>query len=89
MNIKFQKHYVTNGEKKARVNYSHFNLVSTGEACVTLYAKSYEDGKALSDILNDAYENNTDSMTDYFELGRARILATSPLYREALKRCAA
>lgn len=87
--IRFQKHFVTNGAIKARVSYSQFNMASTGQPCVTLYAKSYDDGRALAEILNDEYENNTDSQTDYFELGRARILSNSPLYAAAAMRCAA
>jgi hypothetical protein len=81
--IKFHKHYVTNGTTKARVHYSAFRMVTTGQDCVTLYAKSYDDGRKLGAILADGYENNTDTMTDYFEKGRARILAGQPLYEAA------
>lgn len=87
--VKFQKHYVTNGTAKARVTYSAFRMVTTGQECVTLYAKRHQDGDALFEILGDSYENDTDSMTDYFEKGRARILAGTPLYEQALARCAA
>lgn len=86
--IKFQKHYVTNGAIKARVHYSAFRMTTTGQDCVTLYAKSYEDGNALCDIMPNEYENNTDIHTDYSEKGRVRILSTSPLYAAALARCA-
>lgn len=87
--IKFQKHYVTNGAIKARVHYSAFRMVTTGQQCVTLYAKTYDDGRALAEVLADGYENNNDLMTDYFEKGRARIVEGSPLYAAALARCAA
>ena len=86
-NIKFQKHYVTNGSVKARVHYSAFRMVTTGQQCVTLYAKNYADGNLLSEIFSDGYENNTDTMTDYFEKGRVRILADHPLYEQAIARC--
>lgn len=84
--VKFQKHYVTNGQIKARVHYSAFKMTTTGQDCVTLYAKSFDDGRKLAEIFVDGYENNTDSMTDYFEKGRVRILAGESLYEAALAR---
>ncbi len=86
-NIKFMKHYVTDGTLKARVHYSAFKMVSTGADCVTLYAKDYADGRVLSQIIENGYENDTDSQSDYFEKGRVRILTDSPLYAPALARC--
>lgn len=85
--IKFMKHYVTNGELKARVHYSDATLIS-GEVCVTLYAKDFKSGHALGQMFDDEYENNTDMMTDYFEKGRVRIPQNSPLYAAAKARCA-
>jgi hypothetical protein len=84
--VKFQKHYVTNGTVKARVHYSAFRMTTTGQDCVTLYAKDHAAGSNLAAILGDVYENNTDTMTDYFETGRCRILAGHPLYAAALAR---
>ena len=88
-NIRFMKHYVINGTHKARVHYSAFRMTTTGQDCVTLYAKRYEDGRILDQIFADGYENNTDMMTDYFEKGRVRILAGTPLYAAALARAVA
>ena len=82
--VRFLKHYVTNGIKKARVHYSAFAMNSTGQKCVTLYAKGYEDGAALAEILPQGFEDNTDIMTDYFEKGRARIIEGDALYPAAL-----
>ena len=87
MVIKFKKYYVTDGKIKARIHYSAFQMITTGQDCVTLYAKSHADGQALAKILSEGYENNTDTQTDYFEKGRVRILADSPLYAAALSRC--
>lgn len=87
MEIKFQKHYVTNGKIKARVSYSAYQMVTTGKDCVTLYAKSHKDGSALAEIIPAEFEDNSDIQTDYFEKGRVRILADSPLYAAALSRC--
>ncbi len=89
MTIKFMKHYVTNGTIKARVFYSAHQMVSTGEDCVTLYAKNWREGRELAQILGEVYENNTDIMSDYFEDGRARIKAGHPLYAAALQRAQA
>lgn len=84
-NIRFMKHYVTNGTHKARVHYSAFRMTTTGQDCVTLYAKDYSDD--LCKVFGaGAYENNTDMMTDYFEKGRVRILPDSPLYSAAYAR---
>lgn len=86
--IRFLKHSVTNGATKARIHYSAFRMVTTGQDCVTLYAKSFDDGRKLAQIFDAGYENDTDSQTDYFEKGRVRILAGQPLY-EAAKQLAA
>lgn len=84
--IKLMKHYVTNGTIKARVSYSRATL-NNGRDCVTLYAKDYsgEIGRIFS---GDNYENNTDTMTDYFEKGRVRIYADNPLWAAACARAA-
>ena len=94
--IKFQKYYVTNGAHKARVFYSHGQIyaspqdVALGAAgslleCVTLYAKDYD--RTLGKIFGARYENQTDSMTDYFDAGHVRIFPGEPLYQAALARC--
>lgn len=84
MEIKFKKHYVTNGTEKARVWYSA-GILNNGKAAVTLYAKSYEDGDKLQNILPETYEDNSDVCSDYMEKGRARIYEGSPLYAAALE----
>ena len=78
--IKFNKYCVTNGTTKARVNYSLDNRFD-GRKCVTLYAKDY-DGR-LGIILADSYKNDTDSMTDYFDQGRAVLFEDHALYSAA------
>lgn len=85
--VKFQKHYVTNGTVKARVHYSAFTMASTGQDCVTLYAKTHGDGRKLAEIIEEGFEDNTDLMTDYFEKGRVRIIKGSEHYAAALERC--
>ena len=81
--IKFQKHYVTNGQAKARVFYSLDNRVD-GKSCVTLYAKDY--GHALGAVLGGAYSNDTDSQSDYFDQGKAVLFVGHPLYAAARQR---
>ncbi len=81
--ITCKKHYITNGTIKARVFYSAHQMASTGANVVTLYAKSFEDGDKLAEIL-DTYENESDVLSDYMEKGRARIFETNPLYQQAL-----
>lgn len=84
--LKFNKFAITNGGEKARVSYSAFRMVSTGQDCVTIYAKDFESGRKLGRWFND-YENNSDSQTDYFEKGRVRLIAGTELYEAALARC--
>jgi len=84
MAIQFHKHYITDGTTKARVHYSAYNMTSTGQACVVLYAKSFDDGNKLAEILPIEYENESDMQSDYMEKGRARILNTNPLYDAAM-----
>lgn len=79
------KHYVTNGEIKVRVHYSHFVHGSLGVPCVTLYAKDYS--RNLRDIFPDTYKNNSDILTDYFEKDRVRFFEGDPHYKDALARC--
>lgn len=81
--LKFQKFYVTDGERKARVWYSLDNRTD-GRKCVTIYAKEY--GSKLGCIIADGYENNTDTQTDYFEKGRVRLFEDHPLYAAARAR---
>lgn len=87
--IKFNKHNVTNGTTKARVHYSAHIHTSTGKNCVTLYAKSYEDGNKLAEIIPSTYENESDMRSDYSEKGRARIFEGTELYAEAYARATA
>ncbi|MCK4891533.1 MAG: hypothetical protein KAS78_02580 [Candidatus Pacebacteria bacterium] len=80
--IKFNKFNVTDTEtkKKARVMYSLDNRID-GRKCVTLYAKDY--GSNLSTIISDAYKNDTDISTDYFEQGKVVLFEDHPLYNKA------
>jgi hypothetical protein len=83
--IKFQKFYVTNGVEKARVHYSLDNRVD-GKKAVTVYAKDY--GHALGRVFADAanYQNDTDTMTDYFDKGRVVLFEGHSLYPAARAR---
>ena len=81
--IKLNKHNVVNTETgaKARVHYSAF-VTTEGRACVTLYGKEYSD--KLAPVFGSA-ENDSDSMSDYFEEDKFRIYEDSPLYAKALE----
>ena len=85
--VKFQKFYVTNGIEKARVFYSLDNRTD-GRPCVTIYDKDY--GHALGRIFSgDEYQNDTDTMTDYFDKGTVRLFEGHPLYAAARQRAEA
>ena len=81
--VKFMKYYVTDGTRKARCFYSLDNRTD-GRKCVTIYAKNYSD--TLGRIIPDAYKNDTDSQTDYFDEGRVVLFEDHPLYHDARKR---
>lgn len=98
--VRFMKHFVTNGEAKARVSYSASKNHAPGYVyergvtptfinVVTLYAKSFDDGRALGRVLGDEYTNATDIMSDLFDEGHATIPEGHPLYAAALKRAEA
>ena len=80
--IKFNKFNVTDGNNKARVWYK-LDTRTDGLKAVTIYAKDYESGDALGRMIPDAYENNTDIQTDYFEKGRVVLFEKHPLYANA------
>jgi hypothetical protein len=84
--VRFNQHAVTNGTHKARVHYELDNRCD-GRRCVTIYANDY--GSALGVILGDSYRNSTDTMTDYFDKGRAVLFEGHPNYAEARARVAA
>ena len=85
--IKFNKYNVvdTVSKIKARVFYSVDNRTD-GRKVVTIYAKDYD--RKLGEIMPNAYENNTEIMTDYFEKGTVRLFEDHPLYKAARARAA-
>ena len=82
--IRFMKHYVTDGVRKAKVWYSAFIRRTDGRPCVVLYAKEYMND--LHKIFSSGYRNDTDIMTDYFDKGQVTLLDDHPLYAQALAR---
>lgn len=83
MAVRFNKHFVTNGETKARVFYSLDNHVSH-RPVVTLYARDHSG--ALGRIFSAEYRNETDLQTDYFDQGHADLFEEHSLYAAARKR---
>ena len=83
--IRLMKHYVTDGQIKARVWYSRATLIN-GRDCVTIYAKDYTRELGAIFAQDPNYQNDTDIMTDYFDKGRVRIYADNPLWEQACAR---
>ena len=81
--IRFNKYHVTDGQHKAKVFYSLDNRVD-GRKCVTIYAKDF--GSELSKLFADEYQNDSDSMTDYFDEGKVVLFEGHPLYSVARTR---
>lgn len=87
VDVKFMKHCVVKGQVRARVWYSLDNRAD-GRKVVTIYSKDY--GHELGAIFSgDEYENRTDTMTDYFDKGTARLFEGHPLYAAARARAEA
>lgn len=94
MAIRFMKHYVTDGQVKARVFYTRgqryvkqpdgSRVLRDG---VSIYAKDY--GRTLRQFPALMAENGTDISTDYIEQDSAFLLPEHPMHAAALARCAA
>jgi len=76
--IKFFKNAIKYDGKRIRVWYSKGRLTNYPEGTITIYAKDY--GSQLPIELKP--ENDTDSMTDYFDKDRARVEPESKYYNE-------
>ena len=77
--IKFLKKGIRYNGQYIPVWFSMGSLRNYPEKTITIYAK--EHGKKLPKELNP--ENDTDTMTDYFETDRAYITPSSKFYTEA------
>lgn len=80
MSLRFNLHHVTNGTIKARVHYS-LDSRTDGRKCVTIYAKDYTG--ELGQLFTGEYQNNTDTMTDYFDKGKVNLFEGHALYAAA------
>jgi hypothetical protein len=67
--------------KLQKVNYSEGALLNHPEGTITIYARDYI---RFSAEVREAFtvENNSDSMTDYFEQDRIRVVPSHPLYAQ-------
>lgn len=66
-----------NGDKKLIRCFCSLDNRHDGRQCVTIYARDYS-GHLPGDLF--AVQNETDSMTDYFETDRASLFPGHPLY---------
>lgn len=83
--IKFNVYNVQNTEtkKKVKVWYSVSERVD-GRKAVCIYSKSYMSG-SLKEIGFSNVQNDTDTMTDYFDEDRVYIFENDNLYTKALE----
>lgn len=75
--MKFQAYGIKTAAGTEKCSYSIFNLTTTGELCISLYGQRY---RRFSDAVRAEFkvENNSDSMTDYFEDDTIRVAAQHP-----------
>ena len=83
MQLKFNRYHITDGKTKVRVSYNLDSRIDS-KKCVTIYAKDY--GNQLSRFFPEIYQNDSDSMTDYFETGRVNLFEDHPSYKIARAR---
>lgn len=82
MKIKWMWNGIKVDGKLHTASYSKGILRSESQESITLYAKNYSDRLPRIDGLT--VENNSESMTDYFETDSARIGQDSIYWNEAL-----
>ena len=73
-----------NGGKLQKAHFSDSPLHNRPAGTITIYARDYS---RFSAEIREAFtvENDTDSMTDYFENDRIRVEPNYPLYAEVKK----
>jgi len=69
--------------KLHRCWYSTGKLLNSPEGTVTIYGKEYYPG--IPQIEGLQIQNNSDSMTDYFEKDRIRVEPTNPHYSAVME----
>jgi hypothetical protein len=82
--VRFQQHAIIVNGKRYGVRYQSGALRSYPEGTITVYAKEYGYIPRVDGMM---IENNTDSMTDYFEKDTIRITPDSIYYNDALQAC--
>ena len=78
MKIRFMWNGIKVDGKLHRAWYSTGKLINSPEGTVTIYGKEYYPG--IPQILGLRIQNNSDSMTDYFEKDRIKVSPGSPLF---------
>ena len=77
--LKFMYNGIKLEGKSYRAYYSIGQLTNRPENTITIYAMEYSHLPRIAEL---TVENNTDSMTDYFQKDRIRIEPTDKLYTE-------
>lgn len=72
-----------NGGKLQRCHYSDSQLINHPAGTLTIYARDYE---RFSAEVREHFQvqNDSDSMTDYFENDRIRVAPEHPLYAQVI-----
>jgi len=80
--IKFRKYYVTDGVIKAKVFY---HIEKSCSEITKVFICEYYYTSGLRKIFPDLYENNTDSLVDYYETGSVTLTKDHVLFESALE----
>ena len=86
MKIRFMWNGIKVDGKLHRAWYSTGKLINSPEGTITIYGKEYS---GIPQIEGLQIQNNSDSMTDYFEKDRIRVEPSNPHYKavtEAVKK---
>ena len=74
-----------------RCTYSDGQLLDHPAGTITIYARDYGSAGHFGPAVRAAFDvkNDSDSMTDYFETDRIRVVPTHPLYGKVVAAMAA
>lgn len=79
MSVKFMWNGIKVDGELYKCWYCGSKLIGYPEGTITIYGKHYKD---LPNIKGLTVENDSDSMTDYFENDRIRVTPDNPFYNE-------
>ena len=82
MTVKFMWNGIKVDGKLHKAHYSNSKLFNHPEGTITIYGKGYSDLPRLEGL---TVQNDSDTMTDYFENDRIRVTPDNRYYNDVLE----